>query len=150
MPQNGVRMLHAGVMATRPATAPEAAPIEVALPSLIFSTISQPSVAAAGAASVLIHAVAATPSTAASEPALKPNQPNQSSEAPSRVSGTLCGLTMPFAKPTRRPSTIASARPAAPALMCTAVPPAKSFTWRTPWIQPPSSPRLNTQEATGK
>ena len=71
MPQNGVRMLQAGVIATRPATAPDAAPIEVAFPSLMRSTISQPSVAAAGAASVLIQASAATPSTAASEPALK-------------------------------------------------------------------------------
>src|SRR3954447_21180173 len=72
--QPGVRMLQAGVIATRPATAPDAAPIEVGLPSLIFSTTSQPMVAAAGAARVLTQARAATPSTAASEPALKPNQ----------------------------------------------------------------------------
>src|SRR6187402_208886 len=76
MAQNGVRMLQAGVIATRPATAPDAAPIEVGLPSLIFSTINQPSVAAAGAARVLTQAIAATPSTAASEPELNPNQPN--------------------------------------------------------------------------
>ena len=63
-----------------------------------------------------------------SEPALKPNQPNQRSAAPSSTSGRLCGLSMPLAKPTRLPSTRARARPAAPALMCTAVPPAKSIT----------------------
>src|SRR4051812_1409508 len=89
MPQPGARMLQAGVMATRPATAPDAAPIEVGLPSLIFSTINQPMVAAAGAASVLTQARAEMPSTAPSEPALKPNQPNQSSAAPRRVRGTL-------------------------------------------------------------
>ena len=73
MPQNGVRMLQAGVMATRPATAPEAAPIEVDLPSLIFSTTIQPMMPAAGAARVLIHAIAEVVVTAAAEPALNPN-----------------------------------------------------------------------------
>src|SRR5665811_1677364 len=90
MPQNGVRMLHAGVIATRPATAPDAAPIDVDLPSLNFSTTIQPMIPAAGAASVLIQAMAEVVVTAAAEPALKPNQPNQRSAAPRSVSGTLC------------------------------------------------------------
>jgi hypothetical protein len=85
----GVRMLQAGVIATSPASAPDAAPMEVGLPSLMRSTINQPRIAADGATSVLIQAIAATPSTAASDPELNPNQPNQSSAAPSRVSGTL-------------------------------------------------------------
>ena len=150
-------MLQAGVIATRPATAPDAAPIEVGLPSLNFSTASQPRMPAAGAASVLRNASAATPSAAASEPALKPNQPNHSSPAPSSVSGTLCGLPLPFANPSRLPSTSARASAAAPALICTAVPPAKSFTPRLLTIQPPStiepsspSVKLKTQFATGK
>ena len=63
-PRPGVRAAQAGVIATRPATAPEAAPTEVALPSLIFSTTSQPRMAAAGAASVLSKASAAMPSAA--------------------------------------------------------------------------------------
>src|ERR1700712_3115273 len=149
-------MLQAGVIATRPATAPDAAPMEVGLPSLNFSTISQPRIPAAGATIVLIQARAEMPSAAPSEPALKPNQPNQRSAAPRSVSGTLCGLTIPLANPTRLPSTSASARPAAPALICTAVPPAKSFTPRPKTDQPPSvrplapTVKLNTHEATGK
>ena len=42
----GDRAPQAGVIATRPATTPEAAPSEVALPSRIFSMNSQPSIAA--------------------------------------------------------------------------------------------------------
>ena len=65
-----------GVMATRPATAPEAAPRVVAWPSLTLSTISQPSMAAAAAMLVLTKAWAAWKLAPSAEPALKPNQPN--------------------------------------------------------------------------
>ena len=68
------------------------------------------------------------------EPALKPNQPNHSSPAPSITNGTLCGRMCSFGQPRRRPSRMAIASAAAPALMCTTVPPAKS-----------SAPRLNAQ-----
>src|SRR6478752_3266477 len=70
MAQNGVSAAQAGVIATSPATAPEAAPTDVGLPSLIFSTTSQESRAAAGAAIVLTNAIAAVLSAASSEPAL--------------------------------------------------------------------------------
>ena len=125
--KNGVSDPHAGVMATRPATAPDAAPTEVGLPSLIFSTTSQANSAAAGATMVLTKARAAVLSAASSEPALNPNQPNHSRPAPRSTNGGLWGTLIPLAKPTRLPSTSARANAAAPALMCTAVPPAKSM-----------------------
>ena len=93
------------------------------------------------------------------EPALKPNQPNHSSPAPIMTRVRLCGRIGSRFQPIRRPSTMARASPAAPALMCTAVPPAKSIAARLLAIQPPtwvttslSSVRVKskTQCATGK
>src|SRR5215472_14476732 len=84
---------HAGVIATSPATAPEAIPRVVGLPSRNRSTSSQPPAAAAVAIWVLMNARAAVPSAASSEPALKPNHPNHSSPAPSSTTGRLCGRT---------------------------------------------------------
>src|SRR3989440_735495 len=55
-------------MATRPATAPEAAPNVVAWPPLSRSTTSQPSMAAAAALLVLRKAWAARPLAARAEP----------------------------------------------------------------------------------
>src|SRR4051794_6065335 len=107
----------AGVIATRPATAPEEAPTIVGLPSRIHSTMIQPSSAAAVATCVLTNATAATGSAVSSEPALKPNQPNHSRPAPRATIGTLCGLNLAPGQPTRLPRTIASASAAAPALM---------------------------------
>ena len=145
---------HAGVMATRPATTPEAAPRLVACPSRIFSTSSHASTAAVVAPIVLRSAKPAVPFAATAEPALKPNQPNQSSAAPSMTSGKLCGRIGTFPKPIRLPSMSASANPAAPALICTAVPPAKSSAPRSFAIQPPvfatKSSNAKTQCATGK
>ena len=114
-------------MATRPATIPDAAPIEVACPSRNFSTTSQPSIAAQVATVVLTQTRAAVASGASSEPALKPNQPNHSRPAPIIVSGTLWGRMATLPKPTRLPMTRARTRPAMPALMWTTVPPAKSM-----------------------
>ena len=54
-----------GVIATSPATAPEHAPSVVAWPVLSFSTINQPSIAAAAARWVLTSAWTAMPSAAA-------------------------------------------------------------------------------------
>src|SRR6218665_1314947 len=160
---SGVNAAHDGVIATRPATAPDAAPTEVGFPSRIFSTMSQARSAAAGAARVFTQAVAAVASAASSDPALKPNHPNQSNPAPRSTNGGLCGTCAPLRKPTRLPSTSASARPAAPALMGTAVPPAKSSAparshccspnvAHPPSVSLPSesSVKLNTQLATGK
>ena len=139
MAPTGLTAEHAGVMATRPATTPEAAPSEVAWPSRIFSVAHQASDAAAVATRVLIQATAATSPAPSAEPALKPNQPNHSSPAPIITSVRLCGRSASLPKPMRLPSTSASARPAAPALMWTAVPPAKSIALRSLAIQPPTS-----------
>src|SRR5215467_12211272 len=89
---SGEMYAHDGVMATRPATAPDDAPTIVGLPLRIHSTMIQPSNAAAVASCVLTNAIAVMRSAVSSEPALKPNQPNHSSPAPSATIGTLCGL----------------------------------------------------------
>ena len=81
----------AGVMATRPATAPEAAPSIEALPLDSASPEIQASVAAAVANRVLVKARAAVPLASRLEPALKPNQPTHSSAAPTMVRVRLCG-----------------------------------------------------------
>src|SRR5688572_4698462 len=70
----------AGVMATRPATAPEAAPSIVGEPLVIHSTNNQPRVAAAVARMVLANTRVAKPFASRFEPTLKPNQPTHSSD----------------------------------------------------------------------
>src|SRR5690606_27495894 len=72
----------AGVMATRPATAPDAKPSRLAWPRASFSPRPQARAAAAGAVMVFRNAWAATPSAAPAEPALKPNQPTHKRHAP--------------------------------------------------------------------
>src|SRR6185312_10991298 len=151
----GVTAPQAGVMATSPATAPEAAPTPVTCPSLIFSTPSQARVAAQVAVNVVTITIAADVPAASADPPLNAYQPAHSRPAPSSVSGTLCGLRN-FPKPRDLPSTIATASAAAPELMCTAVPPAKSMALSLLAIQPPvasgvtTPSNANTQCATGK
>ena len=116
----------AGVIATRPATTPEAMPSEVTCLSRIRSTRAQPSIAPAVATVVLTQARPAVPSAVPAEPPLKPNQPNHSRAAPSMTSGRLWGFIGSLPKPLRAPTTRARTRPATPALMWTTVPPAKS------------------------
>src|SRR5580693_5374705 len=72
----------AGVIATRPATAPEMQPSTEGLPLAIHSANIQPSAAAAVAICVTAIAIPARPFAATAEPALKPNQPTHSSDAP--------------------------------------------------------------------
>ena len=70
-------------MATRPATAPEAMPMTVGFLAMIHSMAIQPSAAAAVAIWVAAAAMPAWPSwDSTAEPALNPNQPTHSSEAP--------------------------------------------------------------------
>ncbi len=87
----GVTKPAAGVIATRPATAPEAAPSTVGLPRVDHSVNIQPSAAAAVAVLVVVKACAARPLAPSALPALKPNHPNQRSPAPMTVRGRLCG-----------------------------------------------------------
>src|SRR5690348_17334080 len=72
----------AGVIATRPATAPEIAPSTEGLPLEIHSANIQPIAAAAVAICVTAMAIPARPLAPTAEPALKPNQPTHSSDAP--------------------------------------------------------------------
>ena len=81
----------AGVIATRPATAPEAAPIMVGVPRAAHSANIHASVAAAVASSVLANTWPAKPEASRFEPTLKPNQPTHSNAAPIIMKGTLCG-----------------------------------------------------------
>src|SRR5215831_3624479 len=87
----GVTKPAAGVTATRPATAPDAAPSTVGLPRDDHSVNIQASAAEAVAVLVVVKACPARPLAASALPALKPNQPNHRSPAPITVSGRLCG-----------------------------------------------------------
>src|SRR3990167_3162788 len=81
----------AGVIATRPATAPLAAPRTVGLPLKSQSIAIQARTAAAVAVFVTTNALVASPSAARALPALKPNQPTHSMAAPMTLKGRLCG-----------------------------------------------------------
>src|SRR5437762_13973605 len=81
----------AGVIATRPATAPEAAPTVVAFPCFIHSGMIQPSTAVAVARWVATNALPASAPVVSALPALKPNQPNHRIESPGRTNGTWWG-----------------------------------------------------------
>src|SRR5215475_5812357 len=87
----GVTKPAAGVTATRPATAPEAAPRTVGFPRELHSVSIQPNAAAAAAVLVVVKACAASPFAPSALPALKPNQPNHSRLAPITVMGRLWG-----------------------------------------------------------
>ena len=118
-----------GVIATRPATAPDAAPSVVALPRLHpLDARSQPSIAAA-AREVRVHERLRRRGRwrRARYPALKPNQPNQrmpGAEQRHRQVVRRHRLAAASRGASRSPGRTASA--ATPALMCTTVPPAKS------------------------
>ncbi len=79
----------AGVMATSPATAPEAAPKVVGLERCIHSAAAQDMVAAAAARLVTTKALQANPFAANALAALNPNQPNHRIPAPMMVRGRL-------------------------------------------------------------
>src|SRR5271170_3382853 len=72
----------AGVIATSPATAPEIAPKALARPFLNHSATHQPIAAAAAPKWVATKALEASPFEANALPALKPNQPTHSRQAP--------------------------------------------------------------------
>src|SRR5581483_4543629 len=108
----------AGVIATRPQTAPVA--VAIALGFLCSAQLRAIQVRAQAAAAVLVTTKAFTARAEALRalPALKPNQPNQSSAAPSKTKGTLLeAMASPSLKLRRFPMTIAAANPAKPALI---------------------------------
>src|SRR6202167_1783501 len=135
-----------GVMATNPATTPEAAPSVVAWPSRIRSVSSQKSMAVPVAIVVVMNVLAATPLALVAEPALNPYQPNHSRPAPSITNGTLCGRNSVVGQPLRLPRTIARTRPAVPELMWTAVPPGMALACKGKRILPPVSPATPSNE----
>ena len=113
----------AGVMATRPATAPAAIPRTLGRPLWIHEAVSQVSPDIAAAVFVTTKALVASPPPAASAlPALNPNQPNHRSDAPRMVMVASCGP--PVFR--RRPMSTAATRAETPLEMWTTVPPAKS------------------------
>src|ERR1043165_6526114 len=81
----------AGVIATRPATAPDAAPSIDGLPLVVHSPSVHDNTAQAVARNVFMKASPANPFASSADPALKPNQPTHSSDAPIIVIGRLCG-----------------------------------------------------------
>ena len=113
----------AGVIATKPTTAPIQAPKADTFRPFNRSKKIHVSIAAAEAELVVIKAFAASPEAPNADPALKPNQPNQSIPVPKMTKGIFVGSWENFFL---LPKNIAPASAANPALMCTTVPPAKS------------------------
>src|SRR4029450_12524436 len=103
MAASGVTNPEAGVIATRPATAPEAAPSIVGFPFFIHSAIIHPSAAIDAEVCVAINALDARPLAPTADPALKPNQPTHSIAAPITAKGRLCGAIAVLPNPTRLP-----------------------------------------------
>src|SRR6266702_3897356 len=81
----------AGVMATRPATAPDIAPRAVGLPLWNHSKIVHPRAAVAVAKWVLMKALVASEPELSALPELNPNQPTHSRQAPMKLSTSECG-----------------------------------------------------------
>src|SRR6187200_3604025 len=77
----------AGVIATSPATAPEAAPSIEGLPLISHSAKVHDRTAQAVARNVLMNASAAELPASSADPALNPNQPTHRSDAPIIVIG---------------------------------------------------------------
>src|SRR5215813_11275265 len=117
----GVTKPDAGVIATSPATAPDAAPRIVGRPCIIHSAPIQLSAAVAAAVLVATSAEAASPLAASALPALNPNHPNHSIAAPVTVKGMLCGGIASRPCPCRLPITKTQTRAETPELMCTTV-----------------------------
>ena len=93
--------------------------------------------ATAAATCVVTKAFAAAPFAPSADPALNPNHPNHSSPAPRSVNGSAFGRITSRRHPVRGPSTSTSASAAAPALMCTTSPPAKSIASTSSAMIPP-------------
>src|ERR687883_261242 len=81
----------AGVITTRPATAPEQKPSTVGLRRVIHSSAGHTVEATAVASVVVVKALAAMPSAATALPALKPYQPTHSIPVPTMVRTRLWG-----------------------------------------------------------
>src|SRR6516165_3961030 len=120
----GLTKPEAGVIATRPATAPDTRPRMLGFLAIHHSQTIQARAAAAVAICVAAMAIPALTLAVTAEPALNPNQPTHSNEAPITLYTRLYGAMFSLPSPWRAPSTRAQTRPAVPAFRCTTVPPA--------------------------
>src|SRR5438046_9809756 len=93
----------AGVMATRPQTAPTEMPTADGLPFRTQSVSIQLTAAAAAARFVTTSAFTARAFAARALPALKPNQPNHNKDPPSITEGILFGRLPRRPKPSALP-----------------------------------------------
>src|SRR5688572_14356979 len=116
----------AGVIVPKPATMPVTMPRTLGLPNLSHSLVIHAVAPAAAPTRVTSIAIPADELAETALPALKPNQPTHSNEAPITVIVTLCGGIAVVGKPVRLPMTSAATSAATPALTCTTAPPAKS------------------------
>src|SRR5690242_18813791 len=114
---------HAGVITTRPATAPEQNPRMLGLPLMMYSAMAHTKEATAVARVVVVKALAAMPSAATALPALNPYHPTQSIPVPTMHSTMLCGGIGSLPKPRRLPRIIQRIKADHPEDMCTTVPP---------------------------
>src|SRR3954451_21950195 len=117
----------AGVITTRPATAPEQKPSTVGLPRVTHSRSGQTQQATAVARGVVVKALAAMPSEATALPALKPYQPTHSMPVPTMVRVRLWGRKARLPNPVRLPRMRQSTSADQPEDMWTTGPPAKSM-----------------------
>src|ERR1700748_2847331 len=90
----GVTKPAAGVITTKPPTAPEQKPKTVGLPRVSHSAAGHAADATAVAIVVLMNALAEMLSAAPALPELKPYQPTQSMPVPTIVSTRLCGAKL--------------------------------------------------------
>src|SRR5262249_60401957 len=90
-PATGVKNPDAGVIATNPQTAPNIPPSTLGLPVRCHSIATHPSVPAAAAKCVAAKALVASEPADSALPALNPNQPTQSMQAPMTLRIKLCG-----------------------------------------------------------
>src|SRR4051812_15306283 len=138
----GVMKPQAGVTTTRPATAPEQKPRTLGFLRTMYSSAAHVNEATAVASVVVVKALAATPSAATAEPALKPYQPTHSMPVPTMQRTRLCGGIGVFPKPRRGPMIKQRINADQPEDMCTTVPPAKSIAlieavaFHTPFMNP--------------
>src|SRR5690348_15762520 len=102
---------------------PVTAPSTLGLRNLIHSMHNQVKAPADADKCVTSIAIPALPSAANALPALNPYQPTHNIPAPVTVIVMLCGGMAVSGKPRRGPSTSAPTSAAAPAVICTTVPP---------------------------
>src|SRR5919106_3271132 len=135
----------AGVTPARPQIAPLIAAVVDGFFDLFQESKIQTTAEVTAPICVTRKALAAKEPDASALPALNPNQPNQSKDAPRTASGILCGTMISGPKFFRRPKTSAAAIEANPADVWITIPPAKSYTPRFASQPPPQ-----TQCARGK